>query len=219
MKPSDIAHKIISRGLMPVFFHPDPVVSESVLKACYNSGLRVFEYTHRGEEAFGNFLKLRKITDKNFPDMALGIGSITNTDLGIKYINAGADFVVAPNYDPYLGRMVTNKDLLWIPGCGTLTEIINARESGAKIIKIFPGNVLGPGFVKSVLGPVPDLKLMPTGGVNTESANLRSWFEAGVVAVGIGSHLFDKRVIKNGEWPQLEESISTILTLISGFKI
>lgn len=214
----EIEARIIATGLMPVFFHPDPKVSIKVLQACYQGGLRVFEYTHRGPEAMENFKTMRAHLLRDFPDMVLGIGSITDIEVGNMYLEAGADFIVAPNYDPDLSHLCRQRHVPWIPGCGTMTEILNARKAGAGLIKIFPGNVLGPDFIKSVLGPVSDLKLMPTGGVTTEKENLKAWFKAGVKAVGIGSQLFKKEWIAEGSFKAIEEEVKGLLENIENIK-
>ena len=201
--------------IIPVFNHEDKHVTENVLSACYKSGMRAFEFTNRGTHSVDVFKYIISNRFK-FPDMSIGIGSIMNTAQAQEYVKIGADFVVAPYLDLWVGSYCIKAGKPWIPGCGTLTEIISAQKAGADLIKLFPGGVLGPEFVKSVLGPCPDLKLMPTGGVAPTKVNLESWFNAGVFSIGMGSKLFDKEVIKPENQDVLINKISQLKPILAG---
>lgn len=209
----ELLEKIKEFPIIPVFNHSDKEVALNVISACYKSGIRVFEFTNRGEHSAGVFKHIISNRFK-FQGMSIGIGSIMNTGQAHEYIDLGADFVVSPILDFSVGSVCSQAKKPWIPGCGTLTEIINARRAGAELIKIFPGDVLGAEFVKSVLGPCPYLKLMPTGGVSPDKENLESWFKAGVFSVGMGSRLFDKEIIKPENKDQLLAKIIHIKAII-----
>jgi 2-dehydro-3-deoxyphosphogluconate aldolase / (4S)-4-hydroxy-2-oxoglutarate aldolase len=202
-----------SSGMIPVFFHADVEVAKAVLDAAYKGGVRVFEFTNRGENAFQVFSELLKHAQK-YPDLMLGIGTIMDAATTQKFISAGAHFIVSPILKQEMAAVCQKEDKLWIPGCATLTEIVTAKDLGAKVIKIFPGSVLGPGFVSSIMPVVPGLQLMPTGGVEPTEANLSAWFKAGVICVGMGSQLFTKEVIETKNWAKLEQSVADALAII-----
>ncbi len=204
MSKNIIGDELIKAGMIPVFYHEDLEVCKNVIRACYNGGLRVFEYTNRGDKALENYPYLKEFIKVNCEGMLLGIGSINNAKQAESFIKIQADFIVSPIFDKSISIICKTNNTYWIPGCATLSEISSAENEGADIIKIFPGNVLGPDFVKAVRGPMPHLKLMPTGGVSIEKENLEGWFKTGVVCVGIGSNLLIKKAINN---PDLLESI------------
>jgi len=203
-----------SSGMIPVFFHADIEVAKAVLDASYKGGVRVFEFTNRGENAFQVFTELLKHAQK-YTDLMLGIGTIMDAATTQKFISAGAHFIVSPILKQEMAEVCKKENKLWIPGCATLTEIVTAKDLGAKVIKIFPGSVLGPGFVSSIMPVVPGLQLMPTGGVEPTEANLSAWFKAGVICVGMGSQLFTKEVIDTKNWTKLEQSVADALAVIT----
>jgi 2-dehydro-3-deoxyphosphogluconate aldolase/(4S)-4-hydroxy-2-oxoglutarate aldolase len=204
-----------SAGIIPVFYHDDPYVTTQVVNACYNGGCKVFEFTNRGENAKLNFPVIKKFIKENCLGMILGIGSILNVKQAMEFVELGADFIVSPILDKKTGKWCVKNDIYWVPGCGTLTECAKAVTYGADIIKVFPGNVLGPGFVKAVLGPMPMLKLMPTGGVEPTGKSLNEWFKAGVICVGIGSQLISNEVIKNNAFDKLESDVKNALSILT----
>jgi len=185
-----IASILLDAGMIPVYYHRDFAQCLSTLRASALGGLKVFEFTNRGEAAEANFVRLKERRDQDHADMLLGIGSILEPDTAIRYIELGADFIVAPILHEATAAACKERGINWIPGCGTLTEMVRGLELGAPLVKLFPGSHFGPGFVKAVLGPVPSLKVMPTGGVEPTDESLRAWFAAGVTAVGMGSQLF-----------------------------
>ena len=201
-------------GMIPVFYHADIEVAKAVVDASYKGGVRVFEFTNRGENAFAVFSELLKHVQK-YPDLMLGIGTIMDAATTQKFISAGAHFIVSPILKQEMAAACQKENKLWIPGCATLTEIVTAKDLGAKVIKIFPGSVLGPGFVSSIMPVVPGLQLMPTGGVEPTEANLSAWFKAGVICVGMGSQLFAKDVIETKNWAKLEQSVAGALEIIT----
>lgn len=214
-----ISKAMIDAGMIPVYNHANIETCIQVLRACYDAGLRVFEFTNRGASAKEVFIKLNEYVTANLPEFLLGAGTIMDTTDAKFYIENGAAFIISPFLDVEIGQMANEKNIAWIPGCGTLTEIMQARKAGAEIIKIFPGSVLGPSFVASVLGPVPELKLMPTGGVNPVEKDLREWFQAGVVCVGMGSQLFSKELINSHDFSSLANNIRATKIIIDNIKL
>lgn len=200
-------------GLVPVFNHEEVEVAKKVLDACYKAGVRVFEFTDRSSNSISVFEELVKYAAR-FEDLVLGVGTVFSSKKAGKFIDLGAEFVVSPAMIPELGSFCIEENILWIPGCGTVTEIFIAKETGAEMVKIFPGNVLGPGFVRSAKAVFPDLAFMPTGGVAPTEDNLKAWFNAGVSCVGMGSKLISKEVLSKNDFTALENKVSETLTLI-----
>lgn len=200
-------------GLIPVFNHSDKEIAKEVLAASYRAGVKVFEFTNRGENALEVFKEL-SVYARQYEDLILGIGTIFTDEDARDFLDAGADFIVSPAFVPTVGVYCNSREVLWIPGCGTVTEIFNAKELGAQIIKAFPGNVLGPGFISAVKAVFPQLPMMPTGGVAPTEKNLSEWFGAGVACVGMGSQLFKKEWIREEDYITLEGEIRSALALV-----
>jgi len=202
-------------GLVPLFYHPDVQVCMEVISACHAGGARVFEFTNRGDFAHEVFAEIRKRARDEFPDLMIGAGSVSDAPTAAIFMQMGADFIVSPVLHPDVARVCNRRKVLWIPGCGTLTEIANAEELGAEIVKIFPGSAVGgPSFVNAVKGPCPWTSIMPTGGVDPSEENLRKWFAAGVTCVGMGSGLITEKTVKDGDWKSLTQTVRTTLGTI-----
>lgn len=201
-------------GMVPLFYHSDIEIGKKVLKACYDGGARLMEFTARGDFAFEVFSELNKYAIKELPGMMMGVGSITDAAAASMYMQMGASFVVTPSLREDIAIVCNRRKVLWSPGCGSLTEINRAEELGCELIKLFPGSTYGPGFVKSIKGPQPWTSIMPTGGVSTEEANLRAWFDAGVTCVGMGSKLISKEVLEQKDFEGLEKKVTDTLKLI-----
>jgi 2-dehydro-3-deoxyphosphogluconate aldolase/(4S)-4-hydroxy-2-oxoglutarate aldolase len=194
-------------------------VIKKCVEAVVNGGSNVFEFTNRGDGAFKVFEELLPYCRKQFPDLVLGVGSVLEPGAGSLYISLGADFIVGSVYNPDLGKICNRRKIAYIPGCGSASEISTAEENGVEIVKVFPGGAIGgPKFVKSILGPTPWSLIMPTGGVSAEKENIASWFEAGVVAVGMGSAIFRKDWIKSAEYHKISDLVKTILSWIEEIK-
>ncbi|MEX2592188.1 MAG: bifunctional 4-hydroxy-2-oxoglutarate aldolase/2-dehydro-3-deoxy-phosphogluconate aldolase [Anditalea sp.] len=204
-------------GIIPVFNHSDVETAKNVLDASYRAGIKVFEFTNRGEYSLEVFQELAAHARK-YEDLVLGIGTIFTVEDTRRFLEAGADFVVSPAFVAPVGVYCNSQQVLWIPGCGTVTEIYNATELGAQLIKVFPGNVLGPSFVSAVKAVFPDIQLMPTGGVEPSEKNLQEWFSAGVICVGMGSQLFKKEWIQDKAFTVLQDQIAQTLHLIEEIK-
>lgn len=181
---------LLAHPLVPVFYHADPETCKQVLQASYDGGVRVFEFTNRGENALEVFGDLVSYAGKNCPGLLTGIGTIATGESAQQFIDAGAAFVVQPFTTPEVGEVCRKNGIPWIPGTMTVTEIQQATVLGAEMVKIFPGNVLGSAYIKALRGPMPRVKLMVTGGVEPTEASLHEWFSAGANAVGLGSQLF-----------------------------
>lgn len=196
--------------IVPLFSTEDATEAKAVVEAAYRGGVRVFEFTNRKNNAFDVFVELLTLT-KKYPDLLLGIGTIMDGATTKKFIDAGAHFIISPILKLEMAEVCRAHNVMWIPGCATLTEIVTAKENGAGVIKVFPGSVLGPGFVSSIMPVVPDLKLMITGGVEPTEQNLTAWFKAGATCVGLGSQLFAKEILTNKDWAELEGRVASAL--------
>ncbi|MBR1871942.1 MAG: bifunctional 4-hydroxy-2-oxoglutarate aldolase/2-dehydro-3-deoxy-phosphogluconate aldolase [Bacteroidales bacterium] len=194
--------EIIRRsGIVPVYYNADIQTCKNVVKACWSGGIRAFEFTNRGDGAFRIFEALIPFVREECPGMALGAGTILDAPTAAMYIGAGADFIVSPCTSAEVARLCNRRCVPYCPGCGTVTEIVNALELGCDLIKIFPaGTVGGPAFVRNVLAPLPKLMLMATGAVEPTRENLSAWAASGVTAVGMGSKLFPKAAMEQGDW-------------------
>ena len=203
-----------STGIVPVFYHSDMETAKNVLKACYNGGIRAFEFTNRGDFAHEVFGGLVKFAATECPEMILGVGSIVDAPTASLYIQLGANFVVGPLFNPDVAKVCNRRCVPYTPGCGSVSEVGFAQEAGCDLCKVFPGDVLGTNFVKGLKAPMPWSMLMVTGGVKPEETNLKGWFDAGVTCVGMGSNLFPADVIKNKEWNTITELCKNALEIV-----
>lgn len=210
----EVATVMKETGLVPLFYHPDVALGKNVLKACYDGGARLLEFTARGDFAFEVFSELNKYALKELPGMIMGVGSITDAGAASLFLQMGANFIVTPSLREDIALICNRRKVLWSPGCGSLTEINRAEELGCEIIKLFPGDIYGPGFVKAIKGPQPWTSIMPTGGVSTEESNIKSWFDAGVTCVGMGSQLISKEILDKKDFKGLENKVKEALALI-----
>jgi 2-dehydro-3-deoxyphosphogluconate aldolase/(4S)-4-hydroxy-2-oxoglutarate aldolase len=215
-------HQVITEmhnsGMIPLFYDPDIEISKNIVQACYQGGARLLEFTHRGDFAHEVFRELIRFANESLPGMIIGVGSVTDAASASYYLMNGANFIVTPVFREDIAIVCNRRKVLWSPGCGSLTEIAKAEEVGAEIVKLFPGNIYGPEFVKAIKGPQPWTSIMPTGGVTTEKANLKAWFDAGVSCVGLGSKLISKELVKNQDYDQISNTIKKTLALIQTLK-
>ncbi len=207
--------KIGSTGMVPVFYHKDLEVARQVVKACYAGGVRAFEFTNRGDFAHEIFGELVKFAATECPELALGVGSVVDPATAALYIQIGACFVVGPLFNPEVSRVCNRRLVPYTPGCGTVSEIGAAQETGCDLCKVFPGDVLGPKFVKGLMAPMPWSKLMVTGGVEPTEENIKAWFGAGVYCVGMGSKLFPKDKIAAADWDYISDKCREALGYVA----
>jgi len=211
----EVALKMKETGVVPVFYHKDAEVCKQVVKACYDGGIRVFEFTNRGDFAHEVFAEISKWAANEAPEMILGVGSVIDSATAALYIQLGSNFIVSPLIDEDTARFCNRRKIAWSPGCGSVTEINRAHELGAEVVKVFPGSsVGGPDFISGVKGPMPWASIMPTGGVSPDEANLKGWFKAGVHCVGMGSQLFPKDVIDNKDWAFIAAKCTEVLAIV-----
>lgn len=207
-------NKMGETGMVPVFYHKDADIAKQVVKACYDGGIRVFEFTNRGDFAHDVFADVLRYARTECPELALGVGSVTDAPTAVLYMQMGADFVVGPMFNPEISKACNRRSVPYVPGCGTVSEVGAAQETGCQVCKIFPGDVLGPKFVKGLRAPMPWSKLMVTGGVEPTEENLTAWFRAGVFCVGMGSKLFPSAVIAAGDWTAVSAKCREALDII-----
>lgn len=217
-KKSEILKLIPEQGVLPLYFYKDTEVSVAVLKALYNAGIRAVEYTNRGEAALKNFAAMRAVCDTELKGMYLGVGTIKNADSARAFIDAGADYLISPGLVEDAVAVADQHKILWVPGCMTPTEIIRAEQLGAKMVKLFPGNILGPGFMSAIKELFPNLLFMPTGGVEMDKGNISGWFKAGVCAVGMGSKLITKQLLENKDYEAITSTTKDVLEIIKDVK-
>ncbi|MEW2923108.1 bifunctional 4-hydroxy-2-oxoglutarate aldolase/2-dehydro-3-deoxy-phosphogluconate aldolase [Muricauda sp. ANG21] len=214
----EVASVMKESGMVPLFFHPDVELGKKVLKACYDGGARLIEFTSRGDFAFEVFGELNYFATKELPGMIMGVGSITDAAAASLYIQLGANFIITPVLREDIALICNRRKILWSPGCGSLTEIAKAEELGCEIVKLFPGDIYGPKFVKAIKRPQPWTSVMPTGGVSPTEDNLKAWFEAGVTCVGMGSQLISKDILANKDFDGLTQKIREVLKIIKKIK-
>lgn len=210
---------MMDQSVIPVFYHPDLELCTEVIQACANGGAKCVEFTNRGDFAAQVFLDVTRHFAKADPSVIMGVGSIVDAPTAGIFIANGAKFVVGPLLNAEVAKVCNRRGIPYSPGCGSATEIGDAQELGCEIIKVFPGSsVGGPDFVKSVMGPMPWTRIMPTGGVDPTEESLRKWFGAGIVACGIGSNLITKKLLDARDFKGIEESVRKAVALVRAIK-
>ncbi len=210
-----VLKKIGKTGMVPVFYHKDAEIAKKVIKACYEGGVRAFEFTNRGDFAHEVFAECVKYAAIECPEMAMGVGSVVDASTASLYIQLGACFVVGPLFNPDIVPVCNRRLIPYCPGCGSVSEIGKAQEMGCDLVKVFPGDVYSPSFVKSVLAPCPWSKIMVTGGVAPTEENLSAWMKAGVYCVGMGSLLFPKDRVAAQDWQYVTDKCREALGYIA----
>ena len=209
----EVYSAILSAGLVPIFYHSDPQVAESVLDACLQGGSRVVELTNRGEHALKVFAHLSETLQAS--PVILGVGSVVDAPTAALFIAHGANFVVSPNFNPEVARLCNRRKIAYLPGCATVSEISNAEEMGAEIVKIFPGETIGgPAFIKAVMAPMPWTRIMPTGGVAPTQEDVTRWIKAGAACLGMGSNLIRKDYLGAGNYEGIAQNVQNVLQFI-----
>lgn len=202
-----VIEEILKVGLIPVFHHDRIEVAKSVAKACFEGGAKVVEFTNRGDLAYTVFNELSRWCVLELPEAILGAGTIVDPATAALFINAGANFIVGPLFNPEVARICNRHRVLYIPGCQTPTEIFQAQEMGSDIVKLFPASVLTPGFIKAVLGPSPHTLLMASGGVKVDREDIMEWIRMGAAALNIGSDLIRRDLIEECDFMGIRENV------------
>ncbi|WP_179334211.1 bifunctional 4-hydroxy-2-oxoglutarate aldolase/2-dehydro-3-deoxy-phosphogluconate aldolase [Winogradskyella costae] len=214
----EVANVMKQTGMVPLFYNPDIEISKKVIKATYDGGARLLEFTARGDFAHEVFGELNKWVLKELPGMIMGVGSVTDAASASRFMALGANFIVTPVLREDIAIVCNRRKVAWSPGCGTLTEICRAEELGCEVVKLFPGDIYGPAFVKAIKGPQPWTSVMPTGGVSPTKENLEGWFKAGVTCVGMGSQLIAKGADGSYDLAKIESDTRNALSIISALK-
>jgi 2-dehydro-3-deoxyphosphogluconate aldolase/(4S)-4-hydroxy-2-oxoglutarate aldolase len=215
LSKDEIAARLAAQKVLPLFNCGDTATGMGVIEALHSGGIRIVEFTNRSAGALDVFRALVAESATRFPDMLLAAGTIIDVAQAEAFHKAGAAFLVAPNLDEEVGAYAARHGLGWCPGTGTVTEMLRAHRLGAAVIKVFPADALGgPAFIKGVRGPCAWLKLMPSGGVTLDEANLKAWFAAGVHCVGMGSHLVDAATLSERRFDDLADRTRRLVELL-----
>lgn len=209
-----VLQKIFQTRMVPVFYHADAATAKQVVKACYEGGVRAFEFTNRGDFAHEVFAEVIKFAAVECPEMAIGVGSVVDAPTAALYIQMGANFVVGPLFNPDVAKVCNRRGVPYTPGCGSISEVGFAQECGCDLVKVFPGDVLGAKFVKGLLAPMPWTKIMVTGGVEPTEENLKMWIQAGASCVGMGSKLFPKDRVAAQDWQYITDKCREALSYL-----
>ncbi|MGB9776368.1 MAG: bifunctional 4-hydroxy-2-oxoglutarate aldolase/2-dehydro-3-deoxy-phosphogluconate aldolase [Anaerolineae bacterium] len=214
----EVFQAILETGLVPIFYHPDEGVAREIVRACAAGGARVVEFTHRGDFALDVFRGLARWARREVPEVILGAGSVVDAPTAALYLACGADFVVSPALVREVARLCNRRQAAYIPGGGTVGEILRASEGGAEVVKLFPAQALGPAFIRAVRGPCPWVRLMPTGGIRPAEADVWAWLEAGAAALGMGSELIRREWVEAGDWAAIAGTVRQVLGWIRDFR-
>lgn len=186
-----IIQKIKDQKIVPLFYNESFDVSKSIVESLYEAGIRVLEYTNRGKSALENFRKLKELSATEFPELFLGIGTVKNAAEMNEYVSAGADFIITPVIEESIIKNASERNVLLIPGCFTPSDVNLAYQNGLRMVKIFPADVVGKKYIRSILPVFPDMEFMLTGGISSDLEDILSWLEGEAVAVGLGSSLIN----------------------------
>ena len=208
--------KLSETGLLPIFYNRDPEIVVRAMHACYEGGARLFEFTNRGDFSQETFSEIVKHASSELPELIVGVGSILDAPTAVMFMQMGANFIVSPVLNSEIASVCNRRKILWIPGCGSVSEISNAEGLGAEIIKLFPAfQTSGPDFIKAVKGPMPWTDILPTGGIEPTEESITPWIKAGAFAIGLGSKLFTNDIILNLNFEKLKKDVSHVLSIIN----
>jgi len=210
----EVVGEILEIGLVPVFYNKDIKVTEKIVQACAEGGATVIEFTNRGDVAHEVFREIVTWSEKELPDVILGAGTVLDPATAGLFINCGANFIVGPIFNPDVAKICNRRKVPYIPGCMTPSEISTAEEQGVDIVKVFPGSIVGPEFIKAVSGPCPWFRLMPSGGVEVNRQNISSWIKAGAAALNIGSNLIKKDLVNAGDFNGIKKLVEQCISWI-----
>lgn len=211
----DVIFQMKQIGLVPVFYHPDVDVLMQVVDISYKSGLRVFEFMHQRDNKGPRLFNYIHERIQNYPGIILGAGTVLDATMTERYIQVGAQFIASPFLRPEMAEVCRQHNILWMPGCTTISDINWAKSLGASVIGVLPGNILGPEFIQQVKQEYPDLEFIPSGILDLHQAALSKWFEAGSLCIKLGAPLFPKEAITLKDWGMVEKAIFGHLKNIS----
>lgn len=206
-----VFEKLAASRLLPLFNIPDVQVCEAVIDQCYAAGIRIFELTNRDSQAMETFRMLTSRRADRWPGLALGAGTVLDAGTARRFLELGADFIVAPDLNPEVGEICIELGVPWIPGCFSPTEISMAYRMGASMVKLFPAGTVGPSYIKHIHGPMPFAKIIVTGGVSIDQDALRAWLDAGAFAIGLGSSLFSAARVAGKDFATIGDDLKKVV--------
>ncbi|MGZ3632427.1 MAG: bifunctional 4-hydroxy-2-oxoglutarate aldolase/2-dehydro-3-deoxy-phosphogluconate aldolase [Candidatus Limnocylindrales bacterium] len=209
----DVLGATLEQKVVPIFNTGDPELARGVAEACVRAGARVIEYTNRGEGAYEVFRSLEAYVAEEHPAVILGSGTILDGPTAALFIAAGADYIVAPTLSPEVARLCNRRAIPYLPGCFTASEVSDAQELGCELIKLFPqAAVDGPAWLRSLLGPLPWSRIVPTG-CPSDEGTLRAWFAAGAAAVGVGPDVVTPERLAARDFHGMESTLRAALAV------
>lgn len=218
IEKNKVLENLTEVGILPLFYHSDPSFVIDVVQACYDSGIRNFEFVDRGDNTLNVLEALLEYSRIHMPEMAIGVGTIYTPDKAELYIQAGADFIVTPALIPEVGKICLENNIPWLPGVGTFTEIYQARQAGAEVLKLYPSGAIGSQFIRTVKNPMPDVKILASGGPKGSRESLAEWFGAGAYAVSISSYFFPEEVIRNRDIEAIRQKVAESVGFLKEFR-
>jgi len=214
-----VYNRMVSAGLIPLFYEADAGTAIKIADACASGGAPVLEFTNRGENALPVFIALNDYIQKANLPIILGVGSVVDAPTAALFIAHGANFVVGPIFNAEIARLCNRRKIGYIPGCATASEISNAEEAGAEIVKVHPASTLGgPAFVKAILAPMPWSKIMASGGVEPTRENIEAWIKAGAACVGMGGNLIRKEWVALGNFAAVQDTVRSVVGWIKALR-
>ena len=219
IKKDTVLKNLNEIGILPLFYHSDPSLVIDVIKACYDAGVRNFEFVDRGDNTLTVLRELFKYAENYMPDMAIGVGTVYTPEKAKLYINEGAHFIVSPALIPDVGKVCIESDVPWLPGVGTFTEIYQAMQAGADVVKLYPSVSIGSAFIRTVKNPMPNVKILASGGPKGNKESIEEWFGAGAFAISISSYFFPDHIIENRDFEWIKRQVSESINFVKAFRL
>ncbi|QES88458.1 beta/alpha barrel domain-containing protein [Rhizosphaericola mali] len=205
---------IKKNGLLPMYYYDNIEVAKQVIDILYAAGIFAVEYTNRGEKTEEIFKELIAYRDANYPDLLIGAGTIKKAEDAALYIDLGASFISSPGMIKEIGKTVQDKGALWIPGCMTISEIMEAEICGATVVKLCPASILKSSFLVGIKNIFPKIAFIPMGGLDVDRYVLTPWLDAGAASLSIGSRLLGKALLDNKAFDIIELRVRKALSII-----
>jgi 2-dehydro-3-deoxyphosphogluconate aldolase/(4S)-4-hydroxy-2-oxoglutarate aldolase len=212
----EVLNTIAHEGVVPVFYDPEVVVTTDVAATLVAGGISTLEFTNRGDGALGVLAELIPQARRNLPELIVGAGSIVDGATAAHVIDLGANFVFGPSFSSEVAGACHLRNVPYVPGCATMTEILAAYRAGCDFVKLFPAaSIGGPAFLEAARAPCPWVRAIPTGGVEPTAESLRPWYRAGAPAVGMGSNLLPKRLVEAKDFDGLRVLVDATVAAIN----